>query len=289
MSIDKLARVRDEDLRGAASGAGARALLNAVVAEEPAPERRRPRRVVRWVAVAAVATAVAVAAPIVIGHEPTSYANSAMEIVREGDHWVGRITDPYANPERFAEVFRAVGLDVRLELAPSSPRSIGRVFQTGGAHTPEGGFTYVGTDPENCDALEPGCAMVVKLPVDTSGRFFVKMGRPAKPGEDYQDHADATRKGGQLEGLRVDEKTVGEVLPEIRGRGLEVVFQIIDPNPDGDGFGVDPGKQSTPVGDHWIVWDAEEARKGAVRLLVSEHRLDKNPVYGGPKPQDSGD
>lgn len=51
----------------------------------------------------------------------------------------------------------------------------------------------------------------------------------------------ATTKGGSLEGFRVDEKTVGEVLQELKNA------------------------------------------KGVIRLLVTDRRYDKNPVYGGPR------
>ncbi|MGW5687446.1 hypothetical protein [Nonomuraea sp. NPDC003754] len=41
--------------------------------------------------------------------------------------------------------------------------------------------------------------------------------------------------------------------------------------------------QDTPVGDDWIVWEAQENGKNAVRLLVTDRRYDRNPVYDGPR------
>jgi hypothetical protein len=93
----------------------------------------------------------------------------------------------------------------------------------------------------------------------------------------------ATDKGHSLEGLRVDEKTVGEVLPELRSRGKKVIFSIISvPLGNPGGYAIER-TQAEPVGDHWVVWEAEENAKGVIRLLVTENRLDKNPVYGGPR------
>ncbi|MFC5835079.1 hypothetical protein [Nonomuraea insulae] len=93
----------------------------------------------------------------------------------------------------------------------------------------------------------------------------------------------ATDKGRSLEGLRVEEKTVGEVLPELRSRGKKVIFAIISiPPGNPGGYGIDR-TQEEPVGNHWAVWEAEENAKGVIRLLVTEHRLNKNPVYGGPR------
>jgi hypothetical protein len=42
------------------------------------------------------------------------------------------------------------------------------------------------------------------------------------------------------------------------------------------------------VFDHqkdWVVWEAEEEKDnpGVVRLLVTDKRYDKNPVYNGPR------
>ncbi|WP_433417106.1 RNA polymerase sigma factor [Microtetraspora malaysiensis] len=42
-------------------------------------------------------------------------------------------------------------------------------------------------------------------------------------------------------------------------------------------------RQDTPVGDDWIVWEAEEEKgvPGKVILLVTDKRYDRNPVYNG--------
>ncbi|WP_371781142.1 hypothetical protein [Streptosporangium subroseum] len=286
--LQQIARVNDKDLAGQASGAGARALLAAIVAEESVPEpRRRPiKRFVLAVTVTAVLAVAAVIGPSIVNGRgtATSYANSAIEVWQEGGRWKGRIKDPFANPAEFEEAFRAVGVDVKLELLPSSPRWVGQVFGGGSVPTERPGTSNFSIDqePEGCALTSPDCTLLLSFSVDSAGQHF-KVGRPAKPGEAYEDHPMATAKGRSLEGYRVDEKTVGEVLPEIEKRGLKVVYQIIDPNSNGQGYGVDPNKQSTPVGDDWVVWEAEEAQLGVVRLIVTDRRYDKNPVYGGPR------
>ncbi len=95
----------------------------------------------------------------------------------------------------------------------------------------------------------------------------------------------ATLKGRSLAGYRVDEKTVGEVVPEIKRRGLKVTYLIMGiPQGNPGGF-VEMRTQDTPVGDDWIVWEAEESTRvrGVIRLLVTDKRYDGNPVYGGPR------
>lgn len=138
--VGGLARVRDEDLRGRASGAGARTLLESIMTAEQVHEPVvRPRRVRRFVVAAVAASALAAAVvigPGLLSEGPglaTSYANAAMEIERRGDQWVAKVKDPYADHAKYAEAFKAVGLDVTLTLLPSSPSGVGKVVRIGGS------------------------------------------------------------------------------------------------------------------------------------------------------------
>ncbi|MGW7485236.1 hypothetical protein ACWGH8_42485 [Nonomuraea muscovyensis] len=81
----------------------------------------------------------------------------------------------------------------------------------------------------------------------------------------------------------MDERTVGEVLPEIRRRGLKVEYLIMAVAPGNPGGFGELRAQTEPVGDEWVVWVAEDARRGVVRLPVTDRRYDRNPVYGGPR------
>lgn len=296
--LKNLARVRDEDLAGRASGAGARALLSSITAEEPAPVvpitargNRTRRLVVGAVAVAGLAAA-AVIGPTVLGERgaATSYANSAIDIRLRGDYYVATIKNPLADYAEFTEGFSAVGLHVRLQPVPASPSQVGGKI-TGMDAAPGHAFGNpgeqreigTGTSPAGCELGEPGCAMTVMVRHDYDGDVMLKLGRAAQPGEKYQNIRPATSKGEMLEGFSADEKTVGEVLAEARRRGLKAVYQVITPAPDNNGWRVDADKQSVKVGDDWIVWEAQSEEAGVLRLLVTKDRLPKNPVYGGPK------
>lgn len=296
--VQSLARCRDQDLTGAASGAGARALLTSITAEEPQFEGRvvvrtsRTRRVlVGAVAVGGLAAA-AVIGPALLGGggTATSYANSAMDIRLQGDYYVAVIKDPLADFAKFTEGFKAVGLNVRLEPAPSSPTQVGRIIRVkagpggGGDHPNDDRRIGTGTMPAGCELGQAGCAMTVMVRRDYAGNGAVELGRPARPGEKYRNARPATVKGEMLEGYRADEKTVGEVVAEAHRRGLKAVFEVITPAPDHNGWNVDPDKQSAQVGDDWIVWEARSEKAGVLRLQVTEDRLPKNPIYGGPKP-----
>ncbi|MEU8244633.1 hypothetical protein [Nonomuraea sp. NPDC048916] len=117
-------------------------------------------------------------------------------------------------------------------------------------------------------------APCVLVPDDTRGKV-----------ETNPPYRVATLKDRTLAGLRVDEKTVGEVLPELEKRGLKVKFLIMGIAPGNPGGYGELRTQDTPVGDDWIVWEAEESTRedGVIRLLVTDKRYDRNPVYGGPR------
>jgi hypothetical protein len=301
--LKRLARVRDEDLAGQASGAGARALFAEITAREPGSDAdprsaraaagpaRRPAR--RRLAPAAVAVAglaaAAVAGPALLGERgpATSYASAAIDIELRGDTYVATIKDPYADHTKYTEGFRAVGLQVNLEVVPASPSRVGKIagLRLSGPPAGNGGSIDAGTTPEGCTFGQDGCAMTVSVPRDWTGWARIEVGRAARPGERYGNLRPATSRGEMLEGYPAYEKTVGEVRAELRRRGLKAVFQILLPNPGGEGYSLEPeGERAAEIGDDWIVWDAQSAQAGVVRLLVTEERLPRNPVYGDTPP-----
>ncbi|WP_181019907.1 hypothetical protein [Nonomuraea typhae] len=272
--FQEIARVRDGELRGQASGAGARALLAAITAEEPVKEpRRRPwKRLAAGALVTAALATAAVVGPSILNPpgSATSYANSALDIRFENNRWVARIKDPFADPERYEEGFRAVGLDVKLQFAPSSPKKVGKIFSMGGSAEGTGESTEVGMEfePAGCEIDTPGCTLILTLGT-TVTETVIKAGRPAKAGEQYANIALSDDPQGSMPGYQVKGKRVGEVEDEIRRRGLKLVYQIIDPSPEGGHF-VDPSRQNEKVGRDWYAWESHDAARGEVRLLVTD-------------------
>ncbi|MFF0307045.1 hypothetical protein ACFYSC_06440 [Streptosporangium sp. NPDC004379] len=147
------------------------------------------------------------------------------------------------------------------------------------------GQTFVWTVGENSTGGTSTSTILMEGPVAPC----VLVDAPERK-EYHPDSRRATVKGRSLAGYRVDEKTVGEVVPEIEKRGLKVVYLVISVPPGNPGgFGEDH-IQETPVGKDWTVWEAEEVVKGpkdtptgVIRLLVTKEHYDRNPVYGGPR------
>ncbi|MFC4115229.1 hypothetical protein [Nonomuraea zeae] len=253
--------------------------------EEP-PSRSRPRVVLRRLLVGAPVTAVLVAVALAVTALPpgnaTSYANAAIDVRQEGGEWVARIKDPLADYQKYAEAFGAVGLNVELQLVPASPTRVGDLVLAAG--TPPSGEFGGGLEPEGCRAGQPGCHLTFRVPVGFEGRVRAQLGRPAAHGERYQAAAHATDAGEMLEGVQVEDRSVRQVLGEIRRRGLEVVFQQVRADPGNPEINFIDGKKGLfhlsyepvapdAVGRDWLVWAAEPQSEGVIRLLVTPEPL----------------
>lgn len=291
--MQRLAKVHDETLSGQASTDAAQDLLTSIVAGDPTPAAPRPARAgkARLVVAAALATvataAVAVLGPgLLAGPDATVYANSAIELQREGHQWLARIKDPYADHRRYTEAFAAVGLDVEVRMVPSSPSGVGKLGRIGASGSQGTGGMSGTVSIDDCAG--ENCWMTLHVPVDFTGHAEVQIGRAARPGESYQNAASATSPGEALEGVPVQEgRTVAQLFPEIRERNLSVTYRRVrieaaTSTGDGESTGTALSFEPIPedeVGRDWRVWDAEPVKPGQVRLLVTPDRLPKNPLY----------
>ncbi|GAA4599730.1 hypothetical protein GCM10023194_80650 [Planotetraspora phitsanulokensis] len=288
-----LPRVQPGRPGGRPSDAGARTLLASIMEEEPGaaavePQRRYGfRRLALSLAAAALLATGIVVGPSLLqdgGGAASSYASSEIEIQREGDEYVARIKDPYADHDKYSKAFKAVGLDVDLLIVPVSPSRVGMVVSGSvGASGPGNVTTWtsamVDRDERECKAGEKGCYLLLRLPADLTGKSWFKLGRQARAGETYDDPGRATVAGEDLAGAKVHGRPVGQVMAEVRKRGLTAGFELVKPFGPDKGYGLDP-LTADQVGDDWTVWDAESVRAGVVRLLVTREHLNYNPIYG---------
>ncbi|MCG5217605.1 hypothetical protein [Streptosporangium sp. KLBMP 9127] len=296
-TVSLLARVHDDALSGQATGTGARTLLAAITATPPAPAPPRASRMRLRLTVGALVTGVAATTAIVIPgllaeENATVYANSAIELERDGDEYVARIKDPFADHRRYTEAFSAVGIKMDIRLVPVSPSAVGKMTQIGSSGGSPGRPQPLSGGSECEDGETTDCPIVVRLSVDYSAHGWIKIGRAARPGESYQNAGSAARKGEALEGVAVREgRKVSEILPEAGERGLAVIYSVVrvtppgkageaggGPGPSGAALSFEP-ISADKVGPGWRVWDAEAVKAGAVRLLVTPGPLPKNPLY----------
>jgi hypothetical protein len=145
------------------------------------------------VGVVAAATVTAVVVPI-LGDgagAAMSYANTAIDVTREGGFFVARIKDPLADRARYAEAFRAVGKDVVIDLVPVSPRHVGQLLEgSSSANQPAEVSTELvssGPDPVVCETRPGTCTIVIRISADTTATVRYTFGRAAQPDESVQD------------------------------------------------------------------------------------------------------
>ncbi|MFF0250283.1 hypothetical protein ACWEU6_15675 [Streptosporangium sandarakinum] len=279
-----LARISPDEPGGRAGGARAQALFADIIAQErdtttTAALLRRPRgrrfghRVLLGLAASAVLALGVVLGPSLLGGVATSYANSAVEIHEEADTYVARIKDPYADQREFSEAFRSLGLNVELRVIPVSPSAVGEIVSLGGGNTPVNVPIGARKEPADCDLADSDCFMVVTVPAAIKGTPDVvhfELGRPAKPGESYENNwQSATRPGEPLAGVKVSGRTVDDVLAEVGKHGLSAEFRRVVVHEGG--YTVEP-LAADQVGGDWIVFKVIPAREGVVGLEVTAER-----------------
>ncbi|MFF3667954.1 hypothetical protein [Microtetraspora malaysiensis] len=267
MNLANLARLRDEDLAGQASTAPARALMESIVSEERAPARVAPaRRTRRALALGAVAVGLGAAVAIGVGlpgGPATRYANAAVTIERAPDYVSVTVTDPAADPGRFEEAFRAVGLDVTVKRIPVPPDEVGRLI---GPVVPEG---FRGPGSIGVQYVAPCAAAFcgkVWLPARYSGRVVIGIGRAAAPGEPYADDVVDPSSAEALDGYRSHGRTVAEVRDELHRRRLKVGYRLYWTIPDGGFF--DQGVTADRIEDGWVVEGSRYSSSDTVDLYV---------------------
>ncbi|MFI6925263.1 hypothetical protein ACIBIZ_35345 [Nonomuraea spiralis] len=310
-----LSRVRPGRPDSHAAGTGARALLTSIRSEEPGgpartitrtpAARRPPRRLALGLVAASVLAAGFVVGPSLLEDGrgvAASYANSAMEIRREGDQYVARIKDPFAEHGAYTQAFHAVGLNVSLRPVPVSPGGVGKILGaiiTGGKSSGpdpttepdpsgprfDGVPLSMGTTPKDCrPGQDAGCVTVMRIPAAFTGQVDVRLGRQARPGEEYTNFDSAMAPGEMFDGVRLrNGRPVADVLAEARRRGLSATFSLVRVDAATGGLSFEPLPDGR-VGPDWTVWNAWQVKAGVIRLLVTSERLPENPFYNGSAP-----
>ncbi|GGK70521.1 hypothetical protein Ppa06_35980 [Planomonospora parontospora subsp. parontospora] len=233
-----------------------------------------PRRR-RWAVLSAigVATAAAVLAswslPGGLGPAP---ASATLDIERDGDHYVITVKDLFAEPELYERELKARGLDITLKLVPTSPGGARGIYVfndvdrlRAGEPVPADGPITTIEAPGPCERLG-GCPTGLKVPVDYAKKAEVTLGREARPGEAYVIRPIIDMPGEPLHCVEYVNKTVAEVVPMLRERGVE---------PELTSF---TASGRVPPG-HWYVHDGVMSAAGeAIVLTGPEPAPNPRPV-----------
>ena len=246
--------VRADDMADSAGSVEAVRLLQLVLSE-PATlaARGRPRGLVRaWlIAVAAAAVVAVITVTVLWPAHPDGIAKRStpgMRLIdfsiRNGDI-TARITDPDAAAGQLTAVFRAHGLNIRVQAVPVSPSLVGTIVFTDGPVT-------IRTLWNRACSLT-GCPVGLVIPASFTGRADIAVGRPARPGEMYQSMADVFAPGEALHCSGLLGKPAAAALPVLSKLHLraswwalgDADWPVTQP-PAGSGAGQRP--QQTPAG-----------------------------------------
>ncbi|MGP3959268.1 hypothetical protein ACTWPT_24995 [Nonomuraea sp. 3N208] len=243
---------------------GARELLREIMENEPAPALRRTPRWPRLrpaIPVVALLSAAIVAVTWVM---PNATA-TALDIRKEDGYYVIEIKDLYANPKLYETQLRTIGLDITLRVTPTTTAFEGQVFPVGPNHAYLTEIKGI-YPPGPCDKLD-GCAIGVKIPVGFKGTADVSVGRKARPGERYQSTTSWDAKGEPMQCVPFVNKTVAEIRPIMRERGVSIEeFMIIDPNGKPGDFSL---KESVPDSYYVVGGSLNEPGKAMVMVHSS--------------------
>ncbi|WP_043626625.1 hypothetical protein [Nonomuraea candida] len=212
----------------------------------------------RWAAVPILATLAALLS-FGVAQAP---ASAALDIERVGDHYVITVKDLLAAPEVYQRELRARGLDITLDLVPTSASMTGRIVVINDMERLRSGEPVPGDGPiTTIDAPGPcerfaGCPVGLKVPVDFDKEAEITLGRRALPGERYTMPPGIALPGEPLHCVDYVNKSVAEISAVLRERGV---------TPSYISYGR-PASPSAP-GD-WYVHDGVMSADGQALLLV---------------------
>lgn len=242
----------------------------------PVPPPARPRRRRRWLAVPAIAVLALVLTwifPVTFGVSP---ASAALDIRPEGGYYVITVKNLLADPEVYQSELQARGLNISLRLMPTSSSMAGSMFVVNdvdllraGKEVPAEGPIKTISAPGRCGRPD-GCPIGVKVPIHFRKKAEIMLGRQARPGERYVMPPNIDRPGEPLHCVAFVNKTVVEIVPMLRERGVEAAFTF---------YGAKRG-QSSSVPGSWYVQDGVMSAIGKALILAGP---EPNPR---PRPMD---
>lgn len=236
----------------------------------PHPGSRRPRRRLALLTSFPVALAAAAALLVTVlgpsGGGADSGANSqaaiqALSFTRENGTITVIIKNPYVDSSWYNADFARHHLHITLSLIPASPSFVGAIEEMStdsGATSNE--ITMI-SKSGSCGEDGTGCVIGFRVPVNFHGQASMAIGRPTRPGEQYETSGSAFNKGEILYGLK--DQVYGHPLSQVLALfAKHHVTVAVCRNPDNNN--INPSKAP---GD-WYVQDVIPWSPGQVIIWV---------------------
>jgi hypothetical protein len=244
----------------------------------PSTIRRARRPALIWTlgaaAVAAVVAALLITSSAV---RPQSAAGAvAFRTAANGDI-VATVTDPFAAESRLKAAFAEHGLDITVNLVPVSPSLVGTVVYT----SDNGGASAIQPlQGGRCVTGGGTCSIGVKIPATFTGKGYITLGRPAKPGEIYESQASAFAPGEALHCSRLLGARVATALPVLQAEKLTSVWREAPTEfaPDGKSRSVARTDTTPPTNNY--IWDALMTAPGRVMIWTEPTPWPADAVHG---------
>jgi hypothetical protein len=131
---------------------------------------------------------------------------------------IATVTNPLAARAQLETAFTARGFHITVNLLPVSPSLVGTAVYI----SDDGGASSIQALEKGHCTGGGGCPVGVKIPRTFKGNGYITLGRPAKPGEQYESSGQATAPGEAMHGLQFQGHTVATVLALLRARHVTV-------------------------------------------------------------------
>jgi hypothetical protein len=293
LDLSRTASVTDADAAGLASPAAFTDLASQIMATPvpaarsrarwtdairasllaPRPVSAHPRRRLALLTVVPVVLAALAAFIVTVASRSDNGPNSAaaieaMSFIKNNGTITVIIKNLYADTSWYNADLARHHLDITLRLEPTPPSLVGFIGATSGDATAAGHGNEIKpiNAPGSCDLSGTNCQIGFTVPVDFQGEINMWIGRPARPGEQYQEAGSAFNRGEPLYGLadQIFGHPLSEVLP-LLARHNVTVAQCRQEGPGQQGSGIcDPAAMS----GIWYVRDVTPWAPNQVLLTI---------------------
>lgn len=204
----------------------------------------RPRRRLALLMVVPVVLAVLAAFMVTVASESDNGPDSAaaieaMSFIEGNGSVTVIIKNLYADTSWYNADLARHHLDITLRLEPTPPSLVGFIGSIVFGATASGRGIKPIIRPGSCDLSGTGCQIGFTVPVDFRGKVDMWIGRPARPGEQYQESGSAFNRGEPLYGLtdQIFGHPLSEVLPLLAQHNVTVA-QCREEGPGQQGNGI---------------------------------------------------
>jgi hypothetical protein len=190
---------------------------------------------------------------------------------------IATVTDPFAAQAQLDAAFAKQGLKITVKLLPTSPSIVGTVLASDESNSNSVTSQITPLQGGHCLSGGGGCAIGIEIPRDFRGEGTIYLGRPAKPGEQYESTTSAFAPGEPLHCSGLLGARVSTALPVLQKDGLTVAEWRED-SESARGVSRSVTLSQPPAQNY--TWDAELIEPGRLRVTTESVQWPNTPGAG---------